>query len=258
MNELLDAVKSAPKVIEKAYSDGVSDTLQEASKIGVDAVKTIRLALFPMQFTAMAQDRLSRYISRAMMAVPEDDRISPPESLILPIADRLKYQEEENPLTDVYLNLLSRAMDKERIGEAHPAFINIINQLSPDEVLLLNQIGKKEYFLLIKLDGLVEAYSPVAVSNYVESLDLNGSIKSLIIKHAFVRDSIAQPELLPTFLEHIASLGLAIYDVRFLEEGEFKQLKDKIKYPYNYIQRMHFTKFGELFFQACINCEKFA
>ena len=107
-------------------------------------------------------------------------------------------------------------MDKERIGEAHPAFINIINQLSPDEVLLLNQIGKKEYFLLIKLDGLVEAYSPVAVSNYVESLDLNGSIKSLIIKHAFVRDSIAQPELLPTFLEHIASLGLAIYDVRFL------------------------------------------
>lgn len=37
-------------LIEKVYDDALSPALREASKIGVDAVKVIRLALFPLQF----------------------------------------------------------------------------------------------------------------------------------------------------------------------------------------------------------------
>ncbi|WP_069687319.1 DUF4393 domain-containing protein [Vibrio harveyi] len=258
MSDLLDLAKGAPKVVEEAYSDGVSDTLKEVSKIGVDAVKTIRLMLFPLQFSAMAQDRLAKYISKSMESIPEENRVEPAESLVLPLAEKLRYQEEDNPITDVYLNLLSRAMDRERVGEAHPAFVNMISQLCPDEVLLLNQIGKSEHFLLIMLDGVVDAYSSSAITDYVSSLDIPQETKKLVIEHAFKRDSIAQPELLTTFVEHLVSLGILVYDVNFNHRKELVPLVGALSYPKHYIHRLELTKFGQLFFRACVNCERFA
>ena len=258
MNEITEIVKSAPKVIEDAYSDGISNTLQEVSKIGVDAVKTIRFMLFPLQFGAMAQERLAKYIARSLENIPEENRIEPAESFVLPLAEKLKFQEEGNVLTDAYLNLLSRSMDRERVGEAHPAFINIISQLCPDEILLLNQIGKSQHLLLIMLDGQIEAYSKTAISDYVDTLSVDSNVKELILNFAFERSSIAQPELLTTLLEHIVSMGLVIYDVNLYNREEFVSLKGVVSYPEHYIQRIQLTKFGELFFKACVNCEKFA
>ena len=37
--------------------------------------------------------------------------------------------EDDNYLTDLYLSLLQRVIDKERINEPHPAFFRIIEQL---------------------------------------------------------------------------------------------------------------------------------
>ncbi|MDG2642390.1 Abi-alpha family protein [Vibrio parahaemolyticus] len=258
MDEITEVVKSAPKVIEEVYSDGVSSTLKEASKIGVDAVKTIRLMLFPLQFGAMAQDRLAKYIAQSLDAVPVENRIEPTESLAFPLAEKLRVQEEGSLLTEAYLNLLSRAMDRERVGEAHPAFINIISQLCPDEILLLNQIGKSEYLLLFMLDGEIGAYSKSAIVDYVDTLQVNENTKNHLKKYAFERESIAQPELLTTLLEHIVSMGLVIYDVNLFERKGFWGLREAVSYPEHYVQRVQLTKFGELFFKACVSGEKFA
>lgn len=42
-------------------------------------------------------------------------------------------------------------MDKERVGEAHPAFISIIGQLEPDELLVLRQLEQQEYNVFFRL-----------------------------------------------------------------------------------------------------------
>lgn len=55
----------AGEVAKEVYSDGVKDTIREISKIGVDAAKTLRLALAPLQFSAMLQDRVAMYFKRA-------------------------------------------------------------------------------------------------------------------------------------------------------------------------------------------------
>ncbi|ENL7162459.1 DUF4393 domain-containing protein [Escherichia coli] len=120
MIEPSEILKALPtKVVEETYSDGVKDTLQEVSKIGVDAVKTIRLALFPLQFAGMLQDRLANYIKRSLQKVPPENRISPIESVALQLCDKLRIQEEKSIVTDMYINLLARSMDAERLGEAH-------------------------------------------------------------------------------------------------------------------------------------------
>jgi hypothetical protein len=50
----------------------------------------------------------------------------------------LSYTFEEPSLKDLYLNLLATASDDRRADQAHPAFAEIIKQLTPDETKLLN------------------------------------------------------------------------------------------------------------------------
>ncbi|HEY8037673.1 MAG TPA: hypothetical protein VIF37_19010 [Methylobacter sp.] len=61
MTSPIEIVTALPEVAKAIYSDIVSSTLQEIGKIGVDAVKTFRLALFPLQISAALQDRLALY-----------------------------------------------------------------------------------------------------------------------------------------------------------------------------------------------------
>ena len=69
-----------------------------------------------------------------------------------PIIDRLKYAEEDNPLTELFLHLLARSIDTDRINEAHPAFIHIIDQLSPDEALILFELSAKDISVVDTMD----------------------------------------------------------------------------------------------------------
>ena len=55
-NDIVNAIPA--ELVKEVYSDAVADTLKEVSKIGVDFVKTVRLALFPVQYGAMLQDRI--------------------------------------------------------------------------------------------------------------------------------------------------------------------------------------------------------
>src|SRR5438105_8580833 len=101
MTDLPDVLNALPtKIVEEAYSDAVKETLAEASKLGVDAVKTIRLALFPLQLASALQDRLAAYILRAFHKVPAERRITPTESLALRITDKLRTQDEGSVITE--------------------------------------------------------------------------------------------------------------------------------------------------------------
>ena len=134
-------LKAYPELLKSVYADAVSGAAKELGKVAVGAVtevgglaldltKAVRLLTAPVQYLAHFQVRLSHYLRRVEAEVPLKQQVTPPAALLLPVLERLKYQTEEDLLTRLYVELLKRACDKERAGEAHPAFINIIPQLS--------------------------------------------------------------------------------------------------------------------------------
>jgi hypothetical protein len=229
---------------QDVYSDGVKETLREVSKIGIDAAKTLRLALAPLQFTAMLQDRVAMYFKRAADKASVENRVSPAPSLALPILEKLRYQEDGDLLTDIYVELLSAGFDKSRMGDAHPAFLTIISQLSPDEIRLINSLAgsePKNYFGRVTSEW---TQSSKGIDEHLNSSALE-PIKidwSLIVNP----DALLWPAHLQVYIGHLHSLGLIEYtnDLEYLSGRG-------LNHGYE-CWAITLTEFGSLFHRACV------
>lgn len=251
------AEDAALGLAKEVYSDALSPALREAAKIGEDAVKVIRLAIFPLQFLAATQDRVAAYIDQAIRKVPENRRIAPPESLIRPVAEKLRFQEEDSSITRLYVNLLSRAVDRERIGEAHPAFIQIVGQVAPDEVMLIEQLAEKSFraFVGALNQGVVLSRDESAM--HIARSRLDPEVQTALIARLVESDRLAQPEHFKVLLEHLVSLGIVEFTNEAIKSVEFKARSSEYEYLSNRVLGLdcwfiQLTSFGKLFHLACV------
>lgn len=235
-------------VVKDAYSDAVAPAMREFGKMGEDAVKVARLALFPLQYGALLQDRLARYLAKALHKVPEDRRVAPRDSVMLPVAEKLRYEDEDgNPIAELYVNLLARAMDRERLGDAHPAFVYLIGQLAPDEILILVQLSAQAHRVFFRLAPSEPALLREQVIPLLHRMPELAAAE--LLASAMRPEDLSQPELFLTFLEHLVALGIVEYtnDPRSTETRElsFRFLG----FEYYFIR---LTAFGHLFHRACV------
>jgi len=97
--------------VKAAYRDAVKPAAKQLGQIAQDVVKTIQLALAPLQFAGAYQDRLRAFLDRAVRQVPEDRRVSPPPQILGPIVESIRYEPEGTPLDQMFQHLLSTSMD---------------------------------------------------------------------------------------------------------------------------------------------------
>ena len=248
-----DLIKVLPKqVVEAAYNDVVRPGAEEAGEFFLDVVKTLRLALFPLQFASALQDRLHNFLSKAISKVPEARRVLPVPSLAMDIADRLKFQDDGSVIAGMYVELLARAMDAERVGEAHPAFLLYIGQLAPAEALLIEQLTGNLLRSFIKPS--FEQYAPYLINSdqrteFLGALQLDGETRRQLAKAMFRPELLPQPDLFPTYLDHLVNLGIFEYvNASQQETPNVRSLTPHIRHVYH----IGLTRMGKLFQAACL------
>jgi hypothetical protein len=246
----LDFLKSAPtEVVKAVYDDTASPAMKELGKIGLDLVKSVRWVLFPLQFGAARQDRLAQHLERSIKSVPEERRVAPVESLALPIAEELTFHDEASVVGHMFERLLARAMDRDRVGEAHPAFVRIVSQLAPDEAVLIQQIAAARPSAYMRPP---QKGSTVLLNDEREALigasSLSEEQKQRLAAAAVCPEQLAQPELVYTYIEHLVSLGIVSY-TNEPWTGEFKGAKGA-GFDFWFIE---LNGLGELFHRACLS-----
>jgi len=150
---------------------------EEAGSIITNAFKTLHLFLLPIQVGAAFQDRLKVHLDRVVRRVPERNRVQAPPHIAGPILENLRYLEEGNILAELYLNLLTRSIDGERQNEAHPAFINIIESLSPDEAMMVFLLHR-EPFAIWGGNFVMRLQAPRLYKMYLSHLESLNIIKT--------------------------------------------------------------------------------
>ena len=141
-NKIRDTVEAVKGVVEAVpvYQDLVQPTAQELGKSLAIVAKTVRVALAPLSAFVWGYEKISGYldekIPQLLKGVPHERIITPEANVAVPAIEALRY----SPLREQYANLLATAMDSQTAQEAHPAFVEILKQLTPDEARILNRM----------------------------------------------------------------------------------------------------------------------
>ncbi len=173
--------------------DALAAPARQTGQILEDIVKTIQLALVPFQLGGALQDRLRGFIDRSVRAVPEGNRVSPAPQILGPIIEGIRYEPADTPIDEMFSRLLSCSMNIAQLNDAHPAFPQIIKQISADEAILLSKLA----------DG---AFSQVAHAEIDRARNLfrPGVIES----EGIPRDGLKFPDNARLYIEHLNQLGL--------------------------------------------------
>ena len=238
------------------YQDLAQPAVQEVGSALRDAVRT---ALAPLRAFIWGFDKISDYLEQAIeqrLAKLSPDQIVTPNPMVAgPAIEALRFAGHEPILREMYANLLATAMDANRVRDAHPAFVEIIRQLTPDEARIVTLAATRDLFPLIT----IEAW------NREDLLDP----RRPVIKHlGLMCDECQFPEFFASYVDNVCRLGLAliqdgVYTPRFEEEYDrlrahqivtsaMGQLSGTNLEPTYDYQLLHVTTFGKQFARACI------
>jgi len=192
MGWLEEITKALP--VKEIYKDAVQPAAKQVGGALEKTIKTARFVLAPVEYIAAQYDRWERYLERISEKVPEENLIEADPQIAGPVFENLRYAEEDSLIAEMFLNLIARAIDKERVHEAHPAIGHILGQLHPDEALILYILKQKQYFLK-------------------ESAQLNRQDNTfgprVELKNDFPIEKLNFPQNFRLYLDHLYSLNLA-------------------------------------------------
>ncbi|MFZ3509245.1 DUF4393 domain-containing protein [Vibrio harveyi] len=136
----INAVAGLAKAVP-VYEDALQPAAKEIGKALGTVAKTVNVALAPVSALVWGYDKIKDFVdtkvSEKLSGVKDEDIVSPPPNVAGPALESLKYTGCVEELKELYANLIASSMDKNTTHKAHPSFVEIIKQLSPDEAKLL-------------------------------------------------------------------------------------------------------------------------
>lgn len=184
------------------------DLLQPAAKqIGTaleTVAKTLNVALAPVSALVWGYDQVKVFVDTKvadrLKNVPPENIITPKPNVAGPLLESLRYTGHESSLSDLYANLLAASMDKDTASGAHPAFVEIIRQLTPDEAKLVGLFVLDSPRPVITVGWKYKNYTKEQSGG--QSVLTNFSLLGQFVGAEF-------PELTPTYINNLCRLGLA-------------------------------------------------
>ncbi|ROL73772.1 hypothetical protein BK634_03330 [Pseudomonas chlororaphis] len=203
VKETVEAVTGLVQAIP-IYQDLAQPAVKQVGKALETVGKAINVALAPVGALVWGyekcQDFISTKVADRLKDVPPEDIITPKPNVAGPAIEALRYTGHEEDLSDLYANLLASSMDKKTASGAHPAFVEIIKQLTPDEAKLVKLFTGNRAYPLLTLS-----------SNYrVEEEGRRGGREVLTnFSLLGVEAGVEFPQMTPAYLDNLCRLGLA-------------------------------------------------
>lgn len=135
------------------------DALQPAAKQLGHALETVgkvvNLVLEPFVGLVWGYERIKGYVQTSvaekLASTPPSEIQAPAVNVAGPAMEALRYAGHEPTLRELYSNLLAASMDKKTATTAHPAFVEFIKQITPDEAKLMGLFQREQPFPVISV-----------------------------------------------------------------------------------------------------------
>lgn len=190
---------------------------RQLGKAALTVSETVNTLLLPFaavnygvkKAKAYFTEKFENEITEKLSQVPPENVIEPKASLAAPTIQALAYSHEEIDLKDMYLNLLSTAMDDRHFENAHPAFVEIIKQMTSEEARIAKLLLPLKSALTIAMIKL--EFKPNGNYRILLNHLLNGTSSE---------DQPVESPQQPAILENFIRLGLITIDYTSELHGE--------------------------------------
>lgn len=220
--------------LEKVYVDALAPAAKQMGLAAENVVKAARFILAPFDYLAIQNDRFQQYLLRAAGKVPVENITECSPEIVGKTFEGLKYLEPDSILTEMYINLLSSSIDKERKKFAHPAIPLILSNLSRDEAIIIYFLNNSDY----------------EITQYSE-LDIEKNLFKgrQLIKNSFPVNKLDFPDNFFLYIDHLYSINLAGI---WQNGNQIPEIKDSVQIGVTINSKMMLTEFGKHFAQACV------
>lgn len=196
-------------------------------------------------------EKYKKELNQALNQIPEDKQVEPTMQVTAQALENSKYCISSDELRKMFVNLISGSMNADTASLAHPAFPEIIKQLSPQDALVLQDIyfSNKTPLPIVSIGtytidgGHNILYNNVFICNVADSAAVSFSI-----------DSLQRANLISV------DYGQYIYDddvynkFKELPEYKFADINNSAWHQYPYFKKglLQLTSFGKAFCSICI------
>lgn len=251
-----ELIKAGVELVKTAYGDALQPVAKEAGKALATLGKTVNVALSPIRGLVWGWERIEEYLTQTVEQKLSDrkvhpDRVTTPDpDIAVPAIEALRYSK----LRENYANLVATAMNVDTAMEAHPAFVEVLKQLSLDEILILEYLpAEGRYEPIMDLGFSLPEKGEFLTHRHVATIGVDAKCKSL---HA-----------LPQLIDNLCRLGLTEIPPlrRLADDGRY----DRIRALETFIQvkasvpqggqfteglaMLGLTPLGASFREACVN-----
>lgn len=136
-----DDISKIGKCISKVYDDGLQPAVRETGKIVALIPETINAALAPLRKWIAYREynvaETEKLLQSKLANVGSEHIVTPEPYVAVPALQAISYSMNSQDLRNLYANLLAKSMTDILKNRVHPAFVEIIRQLTPDEAKIL-------------------------------------------------------------------------------------------------------------------------
>lgn len=231
---------------KELYVDLLRPAAREMGANLAVVARLVTVAFAPLRGMVWGLEKVQDWLSAALLkrlahSLPENIQ-TPPSYIAGQILLQLPFCAEQEQLREMYANLLASAMRKDIAPHVHPAFVQVVQQLTPDEALILEALATD-----------ARGFSPQ------EQIDDDGRRPSPSINDQFrsfcVEAGVTSPELSDAYLENL--LRLRIFSEIHWNEGRIVEALGEMTLSHppriqNTSGRLiELTAFGENFLNTC-------
>jgi len=247
-NEIVSAgAKGLSSIVGDVYRDVAQPS---ARQVGLSLGTLTKVALSPVDLLnwgfEQSKEWLKEKIATRMSRTPPEYRAQPPDSIWQAALSHIAQSNDSPELRDLYAELLLKAMDSRTSDSVHPAYFHLVEQLSPQEALVLvglHELGRDELF-----EEKITPYGSSLGNSRATSVE--GQFTSYCT--SVLSRTPSQADIWLTNLCRLGVLSLQSFGEAIFREAENDRHGYRPPTVDNHEHRiLTFTAFGKAFISAC-------
>ena len=155
------ALSVAKETVKEVYADTVQPTAKNVGGFfGTLSGFFNHVVMYPMKKLNIKYEQkaiaFEKEMEKKYNSIPEEDRVEPQLHIVGPTMESLKYNIMDDDLAELFSNLLVSDMDIRTQNLCTPAFVKVVEQLSPADArvfkTIFNECAKAETIPICKMD----------------------------------------------------------------------------------------------------------